>query len=155
MRRTSATGTEGFTLVEILAVVAIVGILLVVASVNLFPSDEQLSRRDAAAVATAVERTRDTAWFGGVPMAISFEDSGVKPWKLEGNAWQPRADREGPLPDVRILAVQVDGQPLEPGARLVFLADGLGTPFSVRLEARGRSWAIEGDAAGAVRLVGP
>ena len=155
MRRISATGTEGFTLIEILAVVAIVGIILLVASVNLFPSDEQLSRRDAAAVAMAVERTRDAAWYGGVPMALSFEDGRVKPWRLAGNAWEPQAARDEPIPAVKLLGIQVDGQALEPGARMVFLADGLGTPFQVRLESRGRAYAVEGDAAGAVRLVGP
>ena len=153
MRRTSATGTEGFTLIEILAVVAITGILLMVASLNLFPSDEQLSRRDAAAAALAVERARDTAWFGGVPTAISFEDGRVKPWRLAGSRWEPARDEA--LPGLRVLRMQVDGQPLEPGSRLVFLADGLGTPFALRVETRGREWSIEGDAAGAVRLVEP
>ena len=153
--RISATGTEGFTLVEILAVVAITGIILAVAAVNLLPSDEQLSRRDAGTVALAIERTRDTAWFGGLPTAISFEDGRVKAWRLAGDAWEPQEARASAVAGLRIASIQVDGQPLEPGSRLVFLADGLGTPFSVRLEARGRSWAVEGDAAGAVRWVGP
>ena len=145
---------SAFTLIELLAVVAIVGIILAVASVNLFPSDEQLSRRDAAAVAMVVERARDTAWFGGVPTAVSFEAGRVKPWRLAGNGWEPQA-REESLPAVTVLAIQVDGQPLEAGARMVFLSDGLGTPFQLQLESRGRAWAVEGDAAGAVRLVGP
>jgi type II secretion system protein H len=145
---------SAFTLIELLAVVAIVGILLAVASLNLFPSDEQLSRRDAAAVAMAVERARDTAWFSGVPTAVSFEAGRVKPWRLAGNAWEAQA-REELLPGVKVLAIHVDGHPLEAGARMVFLADGLGTPFQLHLESRGRTWAVEGDAAGAVRLVGP
>ena len=144
---------SAFTLVEILAVVAIVGILLVVASVNLFPSDEQLSRRDAASVAMAMERTRDAAWFGGVPTAISFEEGRMKPWRLSGNGWEPQPARDEALPAVKLLGIQVDGQALEPGERMVFLADGLGTPFQVRLESRGRTWSVEGDAAGAVRLM--
>lgn len=155
MRRISATGTEGFTLIEILAVVALTGIILLVASVNLFPSDEQLSRRDATTVALAVERARDAAWFGGVPTAVSFEEGRVQPWRLAGNEWEPQSPRDERLPGLRIVAMQVDGQPLEPGSRLVFLADGLGIPFALRLESRGRAWAVEGDAAGAVRLVAP
>jgi type II secretion system protein H len=145
---------SAFTLIEILAVVAITGIILLVASLNLFPSDEQLSRRDAATVALAVERARDAAWFGGVPTAISFEEGRVKPWRLAGSAWEPVA-REESVPGLRIVSMQLDGQPLEAGSRLVFLADGLGIPFSVRLETRGRAWAVQGDAAGSVRLVAP
>jgi hypothetical protein len=128
-------------------VAAIVGILLVVASVNLFPSDEQLSRRDAAAVATVVERTRDAAWFGGIPTAVSFEDGGVKPWKLAGNSWEARPALGDATARAKVLAIRVDGQPLEPGSRMVFLADGLGTPFQLTLESRGRTWSVEGDAA--------
>ena len=143
----------GFTLIELLAVVAIVGIVLVVASVNFFPSEAQLSRRDAAAVATAVERARDSAWYGGVPTAITFEAGAVKPWRLAGSEWQPQAAKDEALPAVKVTGVSIDGQALEPGARLVFLADGLGTPFRVTLESRGLGWAVEGDAAGAVRVV--
>ena len=149
----SLRSQQAFTLIELLAVVAIIGILLAAASLNLFPSDEQLSRRDAAAVAVAMERARDTAWFSGVPTAVSFEAGRVKPWRLVGNGWEPQA-REESLPEVKLLAIHVDGQPLEAGARMVFLSDGLGTPFQLHLESRGRSWAVEGNAAGAVRLVG-
>jgi hypothetical protein len=49
----------------------------------------------------------------------------------------------------------VDGQALAADERLVFLPDGLGTPFRVALEVRGFAWAIEGDASGSVKMVGP
>jgi hypothetical protein len=33
------------------------------------------------------------------------------------------------------------------------MPDGLGVPFRVAVEMRGLPWAVEGDAAGAIRLV--
>jgi hypothetical protein len=54
-----------------------------------------------------------------------------------------------------VVGVVVDGQPLGKDDRLLFLSDGLGTPFRVALDVRGMPWAVEGDVAGAIRLVEP
>ena len=40
-----------------------------------------------------------------------------------------------------------------PGERLVFLPDGLDEPFRVALEIRGLAWAVDGDAAGGIRVM--
>ena len=167
MRRISATGIRprpapgrphsgdhavGFTLVEILTVVAIVGIVLAVAAVNLLPSDAQVARRESGMVALAIEHARDAAWFGGRPTAVTFDDGRLREWRLAGDRWN--ASRERALAGgMQVTGLYVDGQELKPGERLVFLPDGLGIPFRVALEVRGLAWAVDGDAAGAVTLV--
>jgi type II secretion system protein H len=154
MRPTSATGTRGFTLIEVLVVVAITGIILAVASVNLFPSDAQVARRESGMVALAVERARDAAWLGGRPTSVTFSEGRVRAFRLTGDAWQPIADTDRPLErSMQVVGLYVDGQALKPDERLVFLPDGLGVPFRVSLEVRGLRWAIDGDVAGAVTLV--
>lgn len=150
----SATGIKGFTLIEVLVVVAITGIILAVAAVNLFPSDAEVARRESGMVALALERARDTAWFGGRPTAISFDEGRMREWRLAGDSWQPDPARDRAIPgDVRVTGLYVDGQRLEGRDRLVFLADGLGVPFRVAMEVRGLPWAVEGDAAGAITRV--
>jgi len=124
--------------------------------VNLFPSNAQVARREAGNVALAIEHARDAAWFGGLPTAVTFDAGRVKKWRLAGSEWRPDPAKDQRLEgDVRVLAMHVDGQALAAGERLVFLPDGLGTPFRVALEVRGFAWAIEGDASGSVKMVGP
>lgn len=154
MRPTSGTGTSGFTLVEVLVVVAIIGLVVALASVNLMPGDREVGRRETARLALALESARDTAWFGGRPIAIAFSEGRMRRLARVGSAWRADAARDTVLPDeVRIDAVTVNGRALAAGDGLVFLPDGLDEPFRVALEVRGRGWAVDGDAAGAIRVV--
>jgi type II secretion system protein H len=152
--RISATGTRGFTLIELLVVVAIVGVVLALAAVNLVPSDAEVARRETGLVASAIENARDAAWCGGRPTALSFEEGRLRQWRLSGERdWQPDSRLDRDLGEVRIASLHVDGESLSAHPRLVFLADGLGVPFRLTLEVRGQARAIEGDAAGSVRMV--
>ena len=145
---------DGFTFVEILVVVAIVGIVIAVAAVNLFPTDAEVAKREAGNVALAVEAARDTAWFGGRPIAITFEKGQVRRWRLAaGPSWEPDPAADRSLDEARLVALYVDGQPVTGNPKLIFLADGFGVPFRVVLDVRGLTRSIEGDAAGSVQVV--
>ncbi|HEX4782304.1 MAG TPA: GspH/FimT family pseudopilin [Usitatibacter sp.] len=153
MRRTSATGTDGFTLVEILVVVAITGVILAVVAANLFPDERQVARRESGELALAVEKARDAAWFGGRPVALGFTEGALQAWRLSGDTWEPDGEHALRLDSsLHVTSLNVDGQALKQGERLVFLPDGLGTPFRITLDVRGVPWSIDGDAAGAVTL---
>ena len=157
MARISGTGTRGFTLVEILVVVAIAGIVLAVAAVNLLPSDEEVARREASLLALDIEAARDDAWFGGRPTAVSLAEGRVQVLRLASDrSWSAIPGRDRRLPDtLKVDSLAIDGREVDPREVLVFLPDGLGVPFRVALTVRGLPRAIEGDAAGAVRAVAP
>jgi len=155
-RRSCVERTVGFTLIEVLVVVAIVGVVVALAAVNLFPGDVEVGRRASGRIALALERARDAAWFGGRPTAVTFDNAGLREWKLAGDSWSRDPARDEAFTDgEHVASLYVDGEPLKPGERLVFLPDGLGVPFRVALEVRGLPWAVEGDAAGSVTVAGP
>lgn len=138
-------------------VVAIAGIVLAVAAVNLFPGDEEVARRETSLLALDIEAARDAAWFGGRPMAVSLAEGRIQVLRLASDrSWSPVAGRERRLPDtMRIDALAIDGRRVDAREVLVFLPDGLGVPFRVAITVRGVPKAIEGDAAGAVRAIVP
>src|SRR5688572_33201005 len=118
----SATGIRGFTLVEILVVTAIVGVVLAVAAVNLFPSNAEIAARESGYMALSLERSRDSAWFGGRPTAVSFEERHLRHWRLgAGRTWEPDRANDRMLGEASVASVLVDGEPLAANQRLVFL----------------------------------
>ncbi len=145
----------GFTLVEILVVVAIAGVVLAVAAVNLFPSDEEIARKEASQLALDIEAARDDAWFGGRPTAVSLDDGKLRVMRLTAErSWGVVPGRARRLPDtVKVTSLAIDGEPVAVREPLVFLPDGLGVPFRVALDSRGLPRAVEGDAAGRVMAV--
>jgi type II secretion system protein H len=154
MRPTSGTGSNGFTLIEVLVVVAITGLIVALAVVNLMPSDREVALRETARIALAIENARDTAWFGGRPIALTFSSGRLRRLLRNGNAWSPDPTHELAIgPEVRVAAITVNDQALGPEDGLVFMPDGLDEPFRVALEVRGLAWAVDGDAAGSVKVV--
>jgi general secretion pathway protein H len=153
-RRRPAARAAAFTLIEVLVVVAIVGIIIAVAAVNLFPDNAQLARRESGTLALSIEQARDSAWLGGRPTSVTFDEGRLRVWRLSADSWRPDPSRDRVFEQgTRLMGLYVDGLELKPGERLVFLPDGLGVAFRVALEVRGLRWAVEGDAAGAVTLV--
>lgn len=138
-------------------VVAIAGIVLAVAAVNLFPSDTEVARRETALLTLDLEAARDDAWFGGRPTAVSLADGQVRALRLASDrSWASIPGRERRLADsLTIDSLAIDGRPVDARAVIVFLPDGLGVPFRVALTVRGLPAAIEGDAAGVLRAIAP
>jgi hypothetical protein len=82
---------------------------------------------------------------------VSFEAGRLRQWQLAADrTWRADTPSDKDLGAVSVTGLYLDGQPLPPSQRLVFLADGFGVPFRVQLEIRGLARAIEGDASGSI-----
>jgi general secretion pathway protein H len=169
-------GIAGFTLVEIMVVVVIVGIALSIAVSNLFVGDEQRVRLEAERMLVLVEKTRDQAVFSGYPIAMRVTGEGIEFLERDPNSVEPtwrnavagslrsRTWRDGirvELAEInsgsntnsnlaRNAATTSGGRSVPREQIVTFLPTGIGVPFSMRIFSDQFQRVIDGDALGNV-----
>lgn len=150
----------GFTLVEILVVVAIIGIVLAIASVNLLPDDRRTLETEAGRVALLFELARDTAISGGEELAwqadgrrYTFYRRGEeKQWVAEAGDEMLRP-RDWPA-GLEIEAMKINHVAVASDARLIFAPSGAALPFELVLRLGQERAGVRGSALGRVEVVG-
>jgi len=149
---------RGFTLIEILVVLVIIGIMVGLVSVRMMPDDTELLRTEAERLALLLEQTRDQAVVAGEPIGFSVEQGHYRFWLRDAeNLWVPLSGdellRQRPLADgVQLAALQVNQAPLAEGDRLLFLPTGSNEPFTADLALNAAHVRIRGDRLGRVSI---
>ena len=119
-------GVRGFTLIEMLVVLAILGILSIVVALTSSPDPRRAAAADAERLGLLLETALQEAQWGGRTIAWSGDTKGYRFLQAESEQrWQPITDDELFRP--RLLAegmgisgIEVEGQTLPPGALLIF-----------------------------------
>jgi general secretion pathway protein H len=81
--------SRGFTLLELLVVMVIVGITLGAVTFNAMPSERQVLQNDAQRVALLLQLARDEAIMRNRPIAFEADADSYRFLLREENSWQP------------------------------------------------------------------
>jgi len=149
---------RGFTLIEILVVLAIIGIILGLVIVKLEQSDSSRVRGEADRLSLVLERARDSATITGRSVAFSSDGNGYQFWLADANngEWKAMAAESlepHRLPEgVQLVALQVNGHDRPLGERLVFSAQGVADTFALTLRAGEAKLQLTSDVMGRIEL---
>ena len=149
---------KGFTLVEILVVMVIVGITLALIGLNLMTDDARVLRNEAQRLALLLEQARDEAVAGGEAIAWSAEGERYRflrqseegKWVAWTNdeLWRERQFSSG----VTLTTLRINRTAVPRGEQLTFSSAGLGVPFEIELGLNAARIEIVGDAMGKLIL---
>lgn len=149
----------GFTLVEILVVVAIIGIVLAIASVNLLPDDRRTLENEAERVALLLDMARDTAISSGEDLAWQTDGQRYAFYRRgEGDQWVAETGdemlRSRDWPSGLILeSMTINHVAATPDDRLIFTPSGVAVPFELVLRLGQERAGVRGSALGQVEVV--
>ena len=140
---------RGYTLIEILAVLAIIGIVVALAQVRFARDPAQTLEQEGRKLALVLEFARDEAMMNGCTVAwIARSDS----HRIEcrrtqaGYAAQPWAH------GVALERVSIAGVPVSRESPLLFTPSGVNAPFALMLALEGNRVHVTGDALGRVSV---
>ncbi|MDO8892645.1 MAG: type II secretion system minor pseudopilin GspH [Sulfurimicrobium sp.] len=161
-------GESGFTLIEMLVVLVIIGIVVAMIGVNLAPDPRQALETEAQRLALLLQQARDEAMTSGTRIAFSAEKQEYRFWQAPSRStekpgdaaktWQAHPDRELYKPrslagSIRVDEMRINQQPVDMHLqKIVFTPSGMTLPFRVTLSDGVLRVAISGNAIGEIEV---
>lgn len=158
----------GYTLVELLVVIVVLGILLGLVSLSIVPDPRAKLHRDAERLEALFALAAEEAQLSSRPIAWRGDPKGYGFYRRDGNGWSPIAgdaefrERAWDLGPMRVTVTASDVQSWathdglndasDGSASLAFPRDGLQPAFELKLEADGRVVVLKGDGGGHYRV---
>ena len=149
-------GSRGYTLIEILAVLVIVGIVITLATVQYARSPAQTLEHEARRLALLLELARDEAMTRGCTLAWTARNDAHR---LECRRGQAVAAADDGLyakrpwhGTVALERVSIAGVPVSRDSPLLFTPSGINAPFELVLAMQGNRVHVAGDFLGRVTV---
>lgn len=160
---------SGFTLMEILVVLGLLGIILALVRVNLMPDDKRILETESQKLALLLEQARLEAITSGELLAWSQEAGSYRFWRLAGISGPPPAHsargsaewtplsrdellRERIWDGIQLLDLRINHEAAALTEKLVFSPTGLMLPFRITLGLGESQMFVSGDAAGNIEM---
>lgn len=146
---------RGFTLVEILVVIAIVGIMLTLVRVNLSSDPLRILNNETQLIARLIEAARDEAITRGRPLAWSVKDGRIVFWQRgreKPDQWVDLVDNDvrPQKLDAELVDLKIAGSRADLDSLLILTPDGVQPSFEARFRVGQYQAAVEGDVLGQI-----
>lgn len=162
----------GFTLIELLVVLIVIGVVVASIQLNLFSDDARRLRNEGERLAALLTALADETVTSGMPLAVSFSETGYALWQRDDDTsgppaqtrevrWRTRPGDElfsgRQMPEgIRIAEVRIRQRLLarseKSPERVVFSPAGMHPPFSVLLALGDLRVRVASDALGNLRV---
>lgn len=106
---------RGFTLLELMVVIVVIGVLLGMASFVVGPNPLRQARHEAHGMAGMIQKLRERAVLDGEEYGLRLSDSGYRVMRLDTRGWEPVAAFYK-WPETLRLHLEQDGHSLILGA---------------------------------------
>lgn len=147
----------GFTLVEVMVVVVVIGIVATLVTVNLGGDGARDLGREAKRLAGALEHAQALAQWQSETLGVSADGGGYRFWRRDGDdRWTvlagddvlaPRALAAG----MTLVPHRYAGAPVPPDTILPFRPSGRNEPYALTLASAAGTAVVTGDPIGRVR----
>lgn len=149
---------RGFTLIEMLVVLMIMGIFLGLIRANLRPSEQDLLRTEAERLAQLLDLAAEESRLTGKSLAWTADESGYRFWHRAGdNEWAEIRDsdllRARSLPQgMTISDLRVEAMGPQKSMRLEFSPNGLMLAFTIDLSLGAEHYTVAASPVGDLRV---
>jgi general secretion pathway protein H len=151
--------TAGFTLIEVLVVLLIMGLMVGMVSAIVRPDDRELACVEADRLAQLLDLAATEARLTGLSVAWTPDAQGYRFWRMTEDAqWAELRDSDALRPRIlpegmRVAAMQVENVPVTRDMRLEFTPQGRVFSFSIDMTLGAARCAVAASPLGEVRVV--
>lgn len=135
---------RGFTLLELMIVIVLIGVLLGMVSFATGPSPVRQARQEADALVRMIHQLRERAVLAGQEHGLRLSVDGYRAMRLESRGWEPVTALYR-WPENLRLRLEQDGHPVRLGAdegppQLLMLSSDETSAFTLTFATREATW---------------